>query len=76
MNAATCTTHHHACDCREAKIRQILEAAKYLAIAHEHCLALSFPVADDADEGFNHYRDIAAHNVAEIRKLWNEIKWD
>lgn len=26
-----CTTHHHACDCREAKFKRLLEAAKEFA---------------------------------------------
>jgi hypothetical protein len=25
-----CTTHHHACDCREAKIRRLVEAARWI----------------------------------------------
>ena len=31
MSAENCTTHHYACDCREAKVRELVEAAYKLA---------------------------------------------
>ena len=30
MNEEGCVTHHLACNCREAKFKKLIEAAKYL----------------------------------------------
>lgn len=69
----TCTTHHYACECREAKFKILLNAAKFLAQSHEKCMELSFPTEDDG--AFEHYRDIATREAAEVRRLWGELKW-
>lgn len=37
MTANNCVTHHHACDCREARIRELIGAQRALWIAEgEH----------------------------------------
>ena len=46
MSAKHCTTHHHACDCREAKFKALREAAQ--AVVDE----VMMPV-----EGDYHYRE-------------------
>lgn len=74
----TCATHHHACDCRERDFRRLLEAAKYLAQAHEKMIPLVSPIDDHegAEAEFQNLRDIASWQVDEIKRLWGQLKWD
>lgn len=72
--AMTCATHHHACDCREEKIKALLLAAKLLSQSHLKCMALSFPVNEDMDEEFDHFRAIAWDCSDKIQRLWKELK--
>lgn len=75
----TCTTHHHACGCREAKFKILLNAAKFLTQSHAKCMEMAIP-ADVGDDGawneWTHYRDIATRESEEIKRLWSELKWD
>lgn len=72
----TCTTHHHACECREAKFKLLLNAAKFLTQSHAKCMELSYPAGEVEPEEFYHYRSIATRESEEIKRLWSELKWD
>jgi len=75
----TCTTHHHACECREAKFKLLLNAAKFLAQSHEKCMELAVCADPDTDAkwvDWVHYSHAATREAAEVKRLWSELKWD
>jgi len=65
-----CITHHHACDCREARMRELEQAAKDLAGAYFRMELHGFIMANDDDEdSYRHFRDIAEDAMQTIRRL-------
>lgn len=70
-----CTNHHHACDCREAKVAELREAAKRLVLAHRRLSELGcfYPLDDGDTDAASGYRDIAVKASADITRLYAEL---
>lgn len=66
-----CVTHHHACDCREARMRELEDAAKILAGAYFRMEKYDYIGTNDVEEESQceHFRVIAHQAMQTIRRL-------
>lgn len=64
-----CATHHHACDCREEKMRELAEAAYFLAHTYWQLDRYGYiGTADDPERRrAQEYRDMGLRYMKQVR---------
>lgn len=72
-----CTTHHLACNCREEKIAELLQAAKILAQAYGELGDAGWIMAMDSEDDAEcqHYIDLAEAAAKDVQRLYRELKF-